>query len=51
MMQMKVVVYHLLLKFKFMPNHKTQIPLKIIGNLLAMEFEKGMNLKLERRQT
>lgn len=50
MMQMKVIIYHLLLDFKLVQNHKTQIPVKIVGNFLAMGFEKGMNLKLVRRQ-
>lgn len=50
LMQIKVIVYHLLLHFELVPNCKTQIPLQFKKQLFSVGFEKGVHLELRLRQ-
>lgn len=50
LMEVKSVIYHLLLHFKFEPNEKTQIPINISKQPFGMTSEKGVNLRLALRK-
>lgn len=49
-MEVKAVIYYMLLKYKFVPNKDTQIPLKFAKNAGAIKPEKGINLQLVPRR-
>ncbi|KAG4071054.1 hypothetical protein HA402_001491 [Bradysia odoriphaga] len=49
LMEIKAVVYHLLLKFKFEPNEHTPIPLKFKRHPHSLKLENGIHLSLSRR--
>lgn len=46
----KVIIYHLLLKFEFVVIEKTQIPIKIVPNLIGLQSEKGIWVGLKERK-
>lgn len=48
-MEAKAVIYYLLLKFKFEPNIKSQIPIQLKKSITAMTSEKGIHLALKLR--
>lgn len=48
-MEVKVAVYYLLLNFKFEPNERTQIPLKLAKSLAGGVTEQGIHLELKLR--
>ncbi|KAG4075030.1 hypothetical protein HA402_004576 [Bradysia odoriphaga] len=50
LMEVKAVLYYLLLKFSFEPNEKTEIPLKLKKVLTAMMPENGLHLELKPRK-
>lgn len=50
LMEVKTVVYYLLLHFKVEPNANTQIPLKLMKTPVTMTAEKGINLQLTLRE-
>lgn len=49
LMELKAVVYYLLLNFELTPNHKTQIPIKIAKSPFGIRAEKGVELHLKLR--
>lgn len=49
LMEVKAVLYYLLLNFKFEPNADTQIPLKLKKSPGGVATEKGVNLRLTPR--
>jgi cytochrome P450 family 9 len=49
LMEVKTVVYHLLLNFSFEKTEKTQIPLKLAKGGLSLKTEKGVWLELKPR--
>lgn len=48
-MEVKAVLYYLLLNFKFVPNAETQIPLKLKKNPAGPATEKGIHMQLKLR--
>lgn len=50
MMQIKVVIYYLLMEFKFLRTDRTQIPMKFKRQMFFLGFKNGVQLKLERRE-
>lgn len=48
-MELKAVVYYLLLNFKFQPNDKTPIPMKLAKTPTGLVAEGGMHLELKLR--
>lgn len=48
-MEVKAVLYHLLLNFSFEPNEKTQIPMILKKFAFSLIPEKGMHLELKPR--
>jgi len=42
LMELKTIIYYLLLNFDFVPTEKTQIPLKLSNNPTALQSEKGV---------
>lgn len=49
LMEVKSLIYHLLLNFRLEPNEKTQIPLKLKKSPSANETEQGIHLHLNPR--
>lgn len=49
-MEVKAVIYYLILNFKFEPNENSQIPLKLKKSPVAMATEKGINLAMKVRK-
>lgn len=49
LIEVKTVLYHLLLNFSFEATEKTQIPLKLSKSMIAMNSEKGIWLELKPR--
>lgn len=49
LMQIKSVMYNLVLNFELKPNLKTQIPLKLQKTPFAILTERGVDLELIRR--
>ncbi|XP_053685840.1 probable cytochrome P450 9f2 [Sabethes cyaneus] len=49
LMEIKLIVYYLLLRFSFEPTDKTQVPLQIAKNLFTLEAEKGIWMELKAR--
>lgn len=49
-MEAKAVIFYLLLKFKFEPNEKTQIPLKLKKTPFSVIAENGVNVQLKLRK-
>ncbi|XP_055619250.1 cytochrome P450 9e2-like [Toxorhynchites rutilus septentrionalis] len=50
LMEVKTVIYHLLLKFSFERSENTQIPLKLRKGFTALGTEKGMYVRLRARK-
>lgn len=50
LMQIKAILYNLLLNFSFEPNGKSQIPLKLKKSSFNMGAEKGVHLELRPRK-
>jgi len=50
LLQIKSIIYHLLLHFKMELNGRSQIPMKVAKQPLAMSPEKGVHLKLSLRK-
>lgn len=50
LMEIKAILYNLLLKFTFEPNQQTQIPVKLQKNAFAVYSEKGIHLELKPRK-
>lgn len=50
LMEVKSVIYHLLLHFKFEPNENSQIPINLSKQPFGMTSEKGVNLRLAMRK-
>lgn len=49
-MEIKAILYHLLLNFSFEPNEKTQLPIKLKkGTIHSPTPENGMHLELKTR--
>lgn len=46
LMEVKTVLYYLVLNFKFVPNAETQIPLKLAKNPTSFKTERGVHLQL-----
>lgn len=42
LMELKTIIYYLLLSFDFVPTEKTQIPLKLANNPTQLQSEKGV---------
>lgn len=51
LMQLKSVMYHLLLNFEIVPNEHTQIPLVIIKSPVSIGGEKGIHLEFKPRHS
>lgn len=51
LMEIKAILYHMLLKFSFEPNKQTQIPIKLKKALFSLVPENGMHLELKLRKT
>lgn len=49
-MEMKVLIYYLLLNFNLKATEKTQIPLKLIKNQALFQIEGGVHLALDPRE-
>lgn len=49
-MELKAIVYSLLLKFEIIPNEKTQIPIRIAKIPLGARPEKGVHVQLKLRK-
>ncbi|XP_053682992.1 probable cytochrome P450 9f2 [Sabethes cyaneus] len=49
LMELKAIVYHMLLKFPFQRSENTQIPLKLKKGFVALSTEKGMFMQLQAR--
>ncbi|XP_037037112.1 probable cytochrome P450 9f2 [Bradysia coprophila] len=49
LIEVKSVIYHLLLHFKFEPNEKSQIPLKLKSGPVGLTTENGIHVALKRR--
>ncbi|XP_055529188.1 probable cytochrome P450 9f2 [Wyeomyia smithii] len=49
LMEVKAIIYHLLLKFSFQRSENTQIPLKLKKGFVALTTEKGMFMQLAAR--
>ncbi|XP_058837437.1 probable cytochrome P450 9f2 [Topomyia yanbarensis] len=49
LMEVKSIVYYLLLKFSFHRSEKTQIPLKLKKGFVNLQTEKGMYMRLQLR--
>lgn len=45
-MEVKAVIYYLMLNFKFVPNDKTQIPVKLAKTPMSLKTERGVELQL-----
>lgn len=45
-MEIKAVIYYLLLNFKFVPNAKTEIPVKLAKTAVGLKTERGVHLQL-----
>lgn len=50
LMEIKAILYNLLLKFSFEPYEKTQIPIKLKKTGFTMEAENGVHLELRSRE-
>lgn len=50
LMEIKAILYSLLLMFSFEPNSKSQIPLKLKKTAFNMAAEKGVHLELKPRK-
>lgn len=50
LMQIKAILYNLLLNFSFEANEKTEIPLKLKKSPFSLNPENGMFLELKPRQ-
>lgn len=50
MMEIKVILYSLLLNFSFELNENSQVPLKLQKNAFVLVTEKGVNLELKLRR-
>lgn len=50
LMEIKAILYHLLLNFTFEPNEKMEIPLKLKKTPFTLDAEKGVNLELKLRK-
>lgn len=48
-MQVKAVIYYLMLNFKLVPNKDTQIPVKLVKTIASVIAERGIDLRLEPR--
>lgn len=48
LMEMKIIVCHLLVKFEIVPNERTQIPLKVTMNNLLLLPEGGFHMRLKK---
>ncbi|KFB49805.1 hypothetical protein ZHAS_00017823 [Anopheles sinensis] len=46
LMEVKAIVYHLLLNFKFEPTDRTPIPMRLAKGFTTLRAEKGMHMKL-----
>ncbi|XP_055529189.1 probable cytochrome P450 9f2 [Wyeomyia smithii] len=49
LMEVKAIVYHMLLKFPFQRSENTQIPLKLKKGFVTLSTEKGMYMQLQAR--
>lgn len=50
MMEVKAIIYHILLQFSVEPTHETTIPMRLAKAPGAMKPEKEIILALRRRQ-
>lgn len=50
LMKVKAVIYHILLNFKFVPNEKSQIPLKLKAGPQGLATQKGIHVSLKKRE-
>lgn len=50
LMELKAIVYSLLLKFEIIPNEKTQIPIRIAKIPFGARPEKGVHVQLKLRK-
>lgn len=46
LMEVKAVVYYLMLNFKFVPNKDTQIPIQLVKTVASVKAERGVDLRL-----
>lgn len=49
LMELKAVVYYLLLNFELTPNTKTQIPIQVAKSPFGIRAEKGVELHMKLR--
>lgn len=49
LMELKAILYYLLLNFSFEANEQTQIPIKLIKSAFSLRTEDGMHLELRPR--
>uniref|UniRef100_A0A1L8E4L3 Putative cytochrome n=1 Tax=Nyssomyia neivai TaxID=330878 RepID=A0A1L8E4L3_9DIPT len=49
LMELKSIIYYLILNFKLEPTEKTQIPLKMLKSFGTLESERGIHLQLRPR--
>uniref|UniRef100_A0AAG5DMS8 Cytochrome P450 n=1 Tax=Anopheles atroparvus TaxID=41427 RepID=A0AAG5DMS8_ANOAO len=50
LMEVKAIVYHLLLNFQFVPTSRTPIPMRLAKGFVTLKPEKGMHMKLVPRK-
>lgn len=51
LMELKAILYYMLLHFSFEPNENTQIPIKFKKAIFSIHPEKGLHLELKPRKT
>lgn len=51
LMEIKAIIYHLILNFRLVPNEKTDIPAKLKKTPFTVATENGMHLSFEPRKT
>lgn len=50
LLELKAILYHILLHFTLVPNAKSQIPLQLKKSSFALQSEKGVHVTLSRRK-
>lgn len=48
LMEIKAIIYYLMLNFKFVPNKESQIPLKLMKSNI-LKTERGIHMELQPR--
>lgn len=50
LMEIKAILYNLMLKFSIEPNEKTVIPVKLAKSAFSMQAENGMHVQFKLRK-